>query len=178
MAIALRTPVGLRTSSVAPARSRAAVRVICKAQPEEHVTKKFALPVATLVATAMLSGAMIMPEEALAAKSSGRVGGSSGFKSRRMEASSSPASRSQVVNNTVVVAPPVVAPPLFGFGMPFGGFGYGGFGMGMGIGFPVFGGLLQFFLVLTLVSVVFSVIRGLMNSGSKNKNKDDGWGEL
>jgi hypothetical protein len=41
------------------------------------------------------------------------------------------------------------------------------------------GGLFQFFFVITLLSVVFSVIRNFIGSGSNNKKgKDDGWGDL
>ena len=64
--------------------------VVCRAfkQPEhEKGGARLALPVAALVATALVSGA-IVPDEALAAKSQGRVGSSSGFKSK------APASRS------------------------------------------------------------------------------------
>lgn len=84
MALALRTTPGAGLRAPLPARR--AVRVVCQATKEEaSPVSKMALPVVSLLATALVSGAMVFPEEALAAKSSGRVGGSSGFKSRKVE---------------------------------------------------------------------------------------------
>uniref|UniRef100_A0A7S0WG54 Uncharacterized protein n=1 Tax=Chlamydomonas leiostraca TaxID=1034604 RepID=A0A7S0WG54_9CHLO len=144
--------------------------IVVKASQESAVNR-LALPVVTVCTAAMLAGA-IMPEEALAAKSSGRVGGSSGFKSRRVE-SARPTSTTTV--NNVVVGAPVMAPPLFS---PFGGFGFGGFSIMPTFIMPIpfFGGLLQLFFLVTLVSVVFGVIRSL--GAGKNKDKDGGWGDL
>jgi len=57
----------------------------CQAQQDEKVRSAVALPLASMaamVAAAMIAGAFV-PEEALAARSSGRAGGSSGFSARR-----------------------------------------------------------------------------------------------
>lgn len=177
MALAVRNSVGTR-AALSVARPRpATLRVVCQAhqqkpeKPEDHVNK-FALPVATLVASALVCGA-IVPEEALAAKSGGRVGGSS-FKSRRVQTSAAP----RTTVNNVVVAPGVAAPPVYagyGYGSPFGFSIMPTFVMP----FPFFGGLLQIFLLMAVVSVVFNVIRGIAAASSSNNNKkDDGWGDL
>jgi hypothetical protein len=74
----------------APQRSSASIkaRLPCmvvrasQEQPEEKtLTEKLALPAAALLGAALLFAAT--PDEALAARSGGRVGGSSGFASRR-----------------------------------------------------------------------------------------------
>lgn len=62
--------------------------VVVKAQQSERegpLSRLAAGTICTLTAAALCAGAMV-PEDALAARSSGRIGGSSGFKSRRVEA--------------------------------------------------------------------------------------------
>jgi len=54
----------------------------CQAQQDEKVRSAVALPLASMMAAAIIAGAFV-PEEALAARSSGRAGGSSGFSARR-----------------------------------------------------------------------------------------------
>ena len=63
---------------------RVVSKVICQANKdgEDSIRKSVALPFAAMVAAAMVAGAF-SPEEALAARSSGRAGGSSGFSARR-----------------------------------------------------------------------------------------------
>lgn len=72
----------------APARARAPVRVVCQAvKPEAEQRNVLAAPVAGLVAAALLTSAFV-PDEALAAKSGGRVGGSTSSFSRSRASSS------------------------------------------------------------------------------------------
>jgi hypothetical protein len=64
--------------------------VVVKAQQNESANpvQKMALPLASMVAAALIAGAA-MPEDALAAsRSGGRVGGSSGFAARKAPAPS------------------------------------------------------------------------------------------
>lgn len=84
---------------------------------------------------------------------------------------------STTVVNNVVVAPPVMAPPMFS---PF-GFGFGGFSIMPTFVMPVpfMGGLLQFFLLATLASVIFGAVRALSaGNAAQKKGKDDSWGDL
>ncbi len=80
MALLMRKPL----LSARPALPRRVVSkaVVCRASVEENIRKAVAVPLASLVAAALLAGAFA-PDEALAARSSGRAGGSSGFSSRR-----------------------------------------------------------------------------------------------
>jgi hypothetical protein len=78
-------PAGLK-APLARASRAARPAVVCQAQKDGQ--NLLALPMATLVATAMITGSMVMPEDALAAKSSGRVGGSSGFAARKAASTS------------------------------------------------------------------------------------------
>lgn len=94
MALAVRVAkpaLSLRGPGVS--RRAAAPRVLCsakKADGQQAEAPRVALPVAALVGAALLTSALV-PEEALAAKSSGRVGGS-GFSSRRAAAPSAASS--------------------------------------------------------------------------------------
>jgi hypothetical protein len=36
----------------------------------------------------------------------------------------------------------------------------------------------QFFLIITILSVIFNVVRGAMAASGAAKKKDDGWGDL
>lgn len=70
------SPAGGRTSVLRP--------VVCAAGPREEersLAQKLALPAAALLGAALLMGAT--PDVAEAARSGGRVGGSSGFSARR-----------------------------------------------------------------------------------------------
>jgi len=134
-------------------------------------------PLAALCAAALLTGA-IVPEEALAARSGGRVGGSS-FSARRSAPSApraGPSSGPTIRNYNYYAPPPVVAPPLIGgFGFPGFGFGgYGGVAVGPAVVVPGFGFISSlfslFFLIITL-SFILNVIRGIMNN--KNDRYDD-----
>ena len=111
---------------------------------------------------------MVLPPDADAARSSGRVGGSS-FRSRGGGSRASMGGRASTsvrprVSNNVYVAPPVVG----GYGLGYGyGYGYGG-GVAVmppsvyvapspiGWGFSLFSGLFQFAAVAILLSVVVS----------------------
>lgn len=57
-----------------------------------------------------------------------------------------------------------------------------GFGMPIFMPMPFFGGILQFFFLITAVSLVFNVVRSVASrndggAGGKKKD-DDGWGDL
>ena len=76
---------GQRTFSKLPIvthrRLHGAMRCLAKFESDEtSVIQKVALPAATLLGAALLMAAS--PDDALAARSGGRVGGSSGFSSR------------------------------------------------------------------------------------------------
>ncbi|KAF5829715.1 hypothetical protein DUNSADRAFT_15595 [Dunaliella salina] len=151
---------------------------------EQPQQSKLALPFATVLAGALISSA-IMPDDAMAAKSQGRVGGTSGFRSSRAATRAAPQQSTTTVNNTVIGAP-AVAPPVYSYApSPFGGFGgFGGFSImpTFVMPFPFFGGILQFFLLMFVVSVVFNIVRAIASSASNNSSggnkKDDGWGDL
>ncbi|GLC44393.1 hypothetical protein PLESTB_000474500 [Pleodorina starrii] len=168
-----------------PTQRSACRVVVCQAQKSEDVSpmKAVALPLASMVAAALIAGAA-MPEEALAAsqRSGGRVGGSSGFAARKAAPARSiqtQAAPTVVNNTTVVVAPaaPVFSP--FGFS-PFGGFGGFGFGFGVPIFMPgsIFSGLLGLMAITLLFSVVFNVIRGIASANKPAKKEEDSWGDL
>ena len=72
------------TSCARPAllRSRVAPRVVCQAQNDDGFRKALAVPLASMVAAAMVAGAL-MPEVAEAGRSGGRAGGGGGFSSRK-----------------------------------------------------------------------------------------------
>mmetsp|Transcript_19642 Transcript_19642/g.54789 ORF Transcript_19642/g.54789 Transcript_19642/m.54789 type:complete len:200 (-) Transcript_19642:531-1130(-) len=151
---------------------------------EQPRQSKLAMPFAAVLSAALITSA-IVPDEAMAAKSQGRVGGSSGFRSSKAAQRAAPQQTTTTVNNTVIaapaMAPPVYAPSPFGFG----GFGFGGFSImpTFVMPFPFFGGILQFFLLMFVVSVVFNVVRAIASNASNNNNssggkKDDGWGDL
>ncbi|GFR41054.1 hypothetical protein Agub_g1698 [Astrephomene gubernaculifera] len=173
---------------------RAAARrvVVCRAQKSEDASpvKVMALPLASMVAAALIAGAAL-PEDALAAsqRSGGRIGGSSGFASRRGAAPSrgiqthaAPSVHSTTVHHstTVVMAPPAPVFSPFGFS-PFGFSPFGGFGVsfGMPIFLPgsLFSGLFGLMFIALLFNVVFGVIRSFAAAQKKDKN-DDSWGDL
>lgn len=73
----------------APRVARRAVVVKAQQDDSPNPIQKMALPLASMVAAALIAGAA-MPEDALAAssRSGGRVGGSSGFSARKAPAPS------------------------------------------------------------------------------------------
>ncbi|KAL4857685.1 hypothetical protein ACK3TF_002116 [Chlorella vulgaris] len=162
------------TSLRRPSRVQRTVGVYAHQQGEERsFHEKLALPAAALMGAALLFAAT--PDAAEAARSGGRVGGSSGFRSApraaapRSSASSSSSSSSRtIIRNNTYIAPPVFGG--YGFGMPFGGFG--GFGV-----MPVFGlgTLFNIMLLGIIIQVVFSVISGFTNEKKKADFKDDDW---
>ena len=117
-------------------------------------------------------------DEALAARSGGRMGGSS-FSSSRMRAAPpraaaggrGPGAATGGVRVNNYYAPPLISP-----------YGMGGYGMGgMIMPFPVFGlgGLFNVMLLLFMVNVAVSVVQGLTNGGGggddRNGGKDERW---
>lgn len=159
----------------APQRARVA-RVVCQATPE-HDNKLKHAALAGVVASALLLGSAVMPDEALAARSGGRVSSSS-FSSRKAAPRAAPRSSTTVNSySTTVVAPPVVGGFGYGYGMPF--FGGWGFGPTFIMPFPFMGGLLQIMFLLLIVNVVFGIVKGAINAaGSATKKKDDDWDQL
>ncbi|CAL5221088.1 g3215 [Coccomyxa viridis] len=134
-----------------------------------HVVK---LASAALAASLLLSAAV--PEDALAARSGGRVGGSS-FRSSAPRAAprAAPAPRSSgpaVRNyNNYYSAPPLVG--------GYGGYGYGGGGISImpSFGMPLFygGGIFNFFVVMFVASAVLGVVRNLASRGRSNDDEFD-----
>jgi uncharacterized membrane protein len=123
--------------------------------------------VGMLSALLVMGDALVGPEEAFAARSGGRVGGSS-FSSRRQAAPRAvPRSGGGSVRNyNYYSAPPLVSP--YGFGMPF-------FGGGIVAPFPFFG-LGSFFniiLLMFMVNVAFNVISSFTNGSSGRRRDED-----
>ena len=126
--------------------------------------------VALLASSLILSAPLAMPDDAWAARSSGRVGGSS-FRSSAPRAAPRAAPRG---GNTNIY----VAPPLGGYG-----YGYGGgmsfmpsifmpFGFGFG-GFSLLSTIFQFFIVVTLLNIAFSFFQGISSGGGRDKDDED-----
>ncbi|GBF92864.1 hypothetical protein Rsub_05483 [Raphidocelis subcapitata] len=167
-----------RAPAAGPRRLRVA-RVVAQQQAEEPkiVDRVKQVALAGAVASALLLGSgVVAPDEAFAARSGGRVS-SSGFSSRRAAAPrAAPRTRATVNNySTTVVAPPLVGG--YGFGMPF--FGGYGFGPSLFMPMPFMGGILQFMIVLFMINVVFSVVKGAVNAANKPGGKsDDDWDSL
>lgn len=159
------------TGLVAAHRPALRPAVLCKAQQKEE-GKPVAAGVALLASSILLLNAAA-PDVAEAARSSGRVGGSSGFKSKRVETRRS---NTTVMNSTTVVPAPVMAPPVYA--SPF---GFGGFSImpTFVMPIPMFGGLFQFFVLMMVLGVVFSVISNVVGAASRaQKKNDDSWGDL
>jgi uncharacterized membrane protein len=173
-ALSVRPPLARKAFAVQKAslsrcsRVQRAVRVYAtqQKQDEKSLQEKLALPAAALLGAALLFAAT--PDEAEAARSGGRVGGSSGFSSR---ASTSRAATRPQTNRTVIQNNTYVAPPVFGgFGFPmFGGFGfYPVFGVGLGTIFNIM-------LLGIVIQVVFAVVSGFTNQKKKASLDDEVW---
>ena len=126
--------------------------------------------VALLASSLILSAPLAIPDDAWAARSSGRMGGSS-FRSAPRSAPRASAPR---VGGTTNV---IVAPSLGGYGYGYGGGMFmpsifmPGFGLGFG-GFSLISTIFQFFVVVTLLNIAFSFFQGI-SSGSGGRDKDD-----
>ena len=126
--------------------------------------------VALLASSLILSAPLAMPDDAWAARSSGRVGGSS-FRSAPRAAPRAAAPRG---GNTNIY----VAPPLGGYGYGYGGMSFmpsifmPGFGFGFG-GFSLISTLVQLFVVVTLLNIAFSVFQGISSGGGRDKDDED-----
>eukprot|EP00210_Caulerpa_lentillifera_P003098 g2960.t1 len=117
-------------------------------------------PVTALLVCALLSGAVI-PEEALAARSGGRIGGSA-FRSR---APSMPSGGGGSYRQYNYYSSPGIAPPLVG------GYGYG---IMPSFFFPIgFGGIFNIFIALFLISSVFNAIRDFQQRKDDEDDFDD-----
>ena len=125
--------------------------------------------VALLASTLILSAPLAMPDDAWAARSSGRMGGSS-FRSAPRSAPRVSAPRGGTTNV-------YVAPPLGGYGMGM-GMGYGfpsifmPFGFGFG-GFSLISTIFQLFVVVTLLQIAFAFFSGISSGGAGGRDKDD-----
>lgn len=126
----------------------------------------------------MLTSA-VTPDEALAARSGGRVGGSS-FKSAPRAAPRQSGGggggggtiRGGNTYNTYV------APPVYG-----GGYGYGGGALSFfprpyfpvfGFGLPI-GGFFNFVITMFVITTIFGVIRGALSRGNGRRDNDQDW---
>ncbi|CAL8468171.1 g7710 [Coccomyxa elongata] len=123
------------------------------------------LAAAALAASLLLSA--VAPEDALAARSGGRVGGSS-FRSSApsapRSAPSAPRSSGPSVRNYNYYS----APPLVGGygGYGYGGYGYGGGGLSIFPAAPIFfggGGLFNILIFMFVASTILGVVRNLFN---------------
>lgn len=145
-------------------KSRLNKSVLCSAQNEKHneITQKLAI--AGLVAL-LLAGAT--PEEALAARSGGRMGGGS-FRSmpRSMPRSAPRASAGPSVRNyNTYIAPPLVSP--YGYGVPF-------FGGGVMVSPFGIGGIFNILFIMFAFNVVLSVARNFIEADKDKDSKSKG----
>lgn len=140
---------------------------------EAKPLKPFALPLTAALAAALLVSAG-SPDEALAARSGGRVGGSSFRSARPAPAPRAPSGgggrqSGPTINNYHSYS----APPLYG---GYGGYGYGGGGITLmpSFGVPLIGGgsFFTFIIGLFALSTVLSIVRSISNRG-KRDNFDD-----
>lgn len=160
-----------RVTGLRPLQARrvtSAVRCSSDNDSEQSILQKAGLPAAVLLSAALLFAGT--PDEALAARSGGRVGGSS-FRSAPRSAPSAGAIRSgggaTVRNYNYYSAPPLVSP--YGFGMPF-------FGGGYGVGFFPMGGIGSLFnilIIMFILNIVLQTVRSFTNGGDNNNNKRD-----
>ena len=138
---------------------------------------------ALLASVLILSAPLLAPDEALAARSSGRVGGSSFRSAPRAAPRSAPRASATARASTNVY----VAPPLGGYG--YGGYGYGGlggFGLGMppvviaggpvvgyGGGFSLLGSLFQFFAIAAIFQLLLSQFTNLGRRKEEGEDEED-----
>ncbi|KAK9845976.1 hypothetical protein WJX81_007381 [Elliptochloris bilobata] len=148
-----------------------------RTEDDRSIASKLAVPFTGALAAAMLLGAAV-PQDALAARSGGRVGGSS-FRSSAPSRSMAPQSGGgggggggggATVRNYNYYGGPSYSPPLIG------GYGYGGYGGGLfapSFALPVFGfgGFFNFIFFMFAVSAVLGVARSLLSR--RNDDFDD-----
>lgn len=164
-------------ASLALKKSRVAAvqQTVCRATNTPEATKDVMAAslgkTAAIFAAALLLASCGPVDEAEAARSGGRVGGSRSFSSgaRMRSAPRAPSTSGAAVRNYNYYA----APPLIS---PYGG--YGMFGGGL-MPFPVFGlgGLFNIMVLLFMVNVAVSVVQGLTNGRDEGRGKDDRWGD-
>lgn len=140
---------------------------------------------ALLASALILSAPLLAPDEALAARSSGRVGGSSFRSAPRAAPRSAPRSSATARASTNVY----VAPSLGGYG-GYGGYGYGGlggFGLGMppviiagggpvvgyGGGFSLLGSLFQFFAIAAIFQMLLSLFTATNRRKEEGEDEED-----
>ena len=167
-------------ASFAPRKTRVCVaavpKTVCRASNTPETTKD-AMAVslgktAVIFAAALLLTSCANVDEAEAARSGGRVGGSRSFSSgaRMRSAPRGPSTSGATVRNYNYYS----APPLIS---PYGG--YGMFGGGLVMPFPAFGlgGLFNVMVLLFMVNIAVSVVQGLTNGRDEGRGKDDRWGD-
>jgi len=154
---------------------------VCKAQKKEaekeHVSASKAsqfggVAIAGLAASILL-GTSAFPEDALAARSGGRAGGSS-FRSAapRSDLRAGPTIQNRSYNYNIAPAPPIYG----GYGGGY-GYGYGGGGITL---FPTFvtpigggGGLFQLLFFAIAASTIIGVARSIFSKRRENDTWDD-----
>ena len=154
---------------------------------EPSLMQKISIPTAALVVCALLSGAVI-PEEAFAARSGGRMGGSS-FRSRAPSMPRGGGGRRSGLSIKRLFkhhasfavccssyrqynyyGSPGIAPPLVG------GYGYGmgGYGLMPSFFFPIgFGGIFNIFIALFVLNAIVSTVQKFQNKDNDRDDFDD-----
>lgn len=158
-----------------PFASRRAA-LVCRSQQKDEgpapLPKFLSVPLAAALAGVMLTTA-VTPDMAEAARSSGRVGGSSFRSAPRAAPSSGGAgvgSRTTVRNYNTYIAPS----PSYGYG----GFGGGLFAPSFFAPSPVFflgGGIFNFIITMFLITTAFGVIRGVLSKKDDRTNDRNDW---
>ncbi|BDA42144.1 hypothetical protein COCOBI_03-0290 [Coccomyxa sp. Obi] len=157
---------GTRTCAALPLlpSRRRSLTARCSAQKQDKPEQEGQWSLAPKLAAAALAASLLFsavaPEDALAARSGGRVGGSSFRSSAPRSAPSVPRSSGPSVRNYNYYS----APPLVG------GYGYGGYGYGGGLSIfpatPIFfggGGLFNILIFMFVASTILGVVRNLFN---------------
>lgn len=154
--------------------------IVCSAQrPQrdqaEAAIKPFALPFTAAVAAALIFSAG-SPDAALAARSGGRVGGSSFRSARPAPAPRAPSGGGGQSGPTIrnYNYHSYSSPPVYGYGG--GGYGYGGGGITLmpSFGVPLIGGgsFLTIVFGLFALSAVLSVARSISSKGKRDDFED------
>ncbi|KMZ72259.1 hypothetical protein ZOSMA_169G00510 [Zostera marina] len=128
------------------------------------------LAIVTLAAGVLTLGSV---SDAMAAKSSGRVGGQA-FRSAAPKASSPTPRRSNPrTNNNIYINPPI-APPLFGgYGYGYGWSPFSFFAPGPTLAIGGGGGILDFIFFFFALSFIANVVRNFIRSRDRDDDGED-----
>lgn len=155
-------------------RSNRFVVTANKSEDNNSIIQKMALPAAAVLGAALLFAST--PDIAEAARSGGRMGGSSFSARPRAAPRAAPRSSGPSVRNyNYYSAPPLISPfGGYGFGLPFFGGGYGG---GMTVVAPGFGlgWIFNLMFIMFAINIVLSVARSFTQGGDSNKKGNDSW---